>query len=84
MYQLIADATDAHSFRAQYTSVIQRFPWEIYSLCPKANFIFSPNMHHYLTFDAKIQSFIIYKVDKGIKFRGYARTILEGLFNLED
>jgi hypothetical protein len=54
VYQLLPDATDAQNFKAQFVSVIQRFPWEIYSLCPKANFIFSPNLHHYLTFDSKI------------------------------
>ena len=37
-----------------------------------------------MTFDANIQSFIIYRVEKGQKTRSAPRTILEGLFNQED
>jgi hypothetical protein len=85
VYNFKEDSIDSsQDSKLVFASVIQRFPWDIYSLCPQSNFIFSPNLEHYVTFDANIQSFIIYKVEKGKKTRSAPRTILEGLFNQED
>jgi hypothetical protein len=37
-----------------------------------------------MTYDSKIQQFVVHRVDKGQKFKGSTRVILEGLFNQED
>jgi hypothetical protein len=64
-----------------FMSAVSKLPWEYVSKCRQSNFMFSPNLLHYLTFDTKLQSFIIYRVDRGSKQRVSSKIVLDGLFN---
>ena len=61
---------DAKLCIAKFTSQINKLPWEFFYKSKETNFLFSPNLIHYLSFDNKSQCFVVNRVNLGLKSKG--------------